>query len=88
MLELYSYIAYTILSSVVLILIFVCINLYRKIKIYESWAIGTKEKVDNLKTSVQELDSRGIFEKDDDVGFVYDDISNLIKDFDSEVNSN
>ena len=50
--------------------------------------MDTKEKVDNLKTSVQELDSRGIFEKDDDVGFVYDDISNLIKDFDPEVNNN
>ena len=53
-----------------------CVNLYRKIKIYGVVGNGYKEKVDNLKTSVQELDSRGIFEKDDDVGFVYDDISN------------
>ena len=88
MLELHSYIIYTILTPLVLILFFICLNLYKKIRIYETWAINTRDKVDKLKDSVTEIDSRGIFEKDDDVGFVYDGISSLIKDFDPDIDKN
>ena len=38
-----------------------------------------------LKSSVEEIDNRGLFEKDDDVGTIYEEISDLVKNFDDEI---
>jgi len=84
MLELHSYISYTILSSVIVILFFVCTNLYKKIIIYESWVTKIRTKINSLKNSIEEIDDRNLFENDDDVGTIYEEISELIKNFDDE----
>ena len=58
---------------------YVIFNLYKKVKIYEAWSLTIRDKVEKLQQDIKEVDVREIFEKDDDVGFIYNDISNLIK---------
>lgn len=66
--------------------IFICLyiiyNLYSKNKIYENWAIFTIEKIENLQENIKQIDERGIFEKDDEVGGAFNEISDIIKQFD------
>ena len=70
---------------IIIILLFICYNLYKKIVIYESWVIRIRNKITMLKSSVEEIDNRGLFEKDDDVGTIYEEISDLVKNFDDEI---
>tara|TARA_Y100001934_G_C11993331_1_gene604174 strand:- start:24 stop:224 length:201 start_codon:yes stop_codon:yes gene_type:complete len=56
------------------------------VKIYENWSLSIKEQIDNLQRDVKEIDSRGIFESDDEVGFIFDEISDIIENIDHGVN--
>jgi len=71
---------------VVLLLVYICYNLYKKVKIYESWVDYIDVRIKKLKSDINEVDERELFEKDDDVGFVYENISELIKDVDIMTN--
>lgn len=84
MLELYPNLIVSIFTILLCVLLFICFNLYKKIIIYESWVNRIRTKISLLKTSIEEVDDKNLFEKDDDVGAVYDDISKLIRDFDDE----
>ena len=66
---------------------YVIFNLYRKIKIYEAWSLTMRDKIEKLQHDIKEIDGREIFETDDEVGFIFEDISNLIKNIDHEVNT-
>ncbi len=79
----YGFIIYTL---VVCVCSYVLFNLYRKVKIYENWSLSIKEQIDNLQRDVKEIDSRGIFESDDEVGFIFDEISDIIENIDHGVN--
>lgn len=78
------YVHMSVVLSFVLI-IYVCYNLYRKVKIYEGWVEHIRGEILKLQDNINQTDTRGIFEKDDDVGFVYEDISTLIKEIDTMV---
>ena len=78
----YGFIIYTL---VVCMCSYVMFNLYRKVKIYENWSLSIKDQIDKLQLDVKEVDTRGIFENDDDVGFIFDDISNIIENIDHGV---
>jgi len=69
-------------------LLYIIYNLYRKNTIYENWTENTFDKINNLQADIKSIDERGIFEKDDEVGSIFEEISNLIKDFDHDVKSN
>jgi hypothetical protein len=71
---------------VILLLVYICYNLYKKVKIYESWVDHIDVRIKKLKSDINEVDERELFEKDDDVGFVYENISELIKDVDIMTN--
>ena len=71
---------------VILLLSYICYNLYKKVKTYESWVDFINVRVNKLKSDINEVDKRKLFEKDDDVGFVYENISELIKDVDTMAN--
>ena len=66
-------------------LVYVCINLYRKIKIYEAWVVDITSQIHKLQDDVKDIDSRGIFENDDEVGTIYSEISDLIQKLDHGV---
>ena len=84
MLELYPNLIVSFFTIVLCVLFFICFNLYKKIIIYESWVTRIRTKINSLKSSIEEIDDRNLFETDDDVGAVYEEISGLIKDFDDE----
>tara|TARA_B100002019_G_C21266427_1_gene599686 strand:+ start:331 stop:585 length:255 start_codon:yes stop_codon:yes gene_type:complete len=77
---------WTLLSiPILLILVYAVFNLYRKIKVYESWILDVKEDVENLYKDIHEVDSKDIFEKDDEVGVVFEQIKELISSFNKKV---
>lgn len=67
------------LVSLVFLLLYTTINLYKKVLRYEKWEETFQKKIINLKQTISEIDNKNIFEKDDEVGVVYEDISELIK---------
>ena len=77
---------WTIISvPILLILMYIVFNLYKKNKIYEGWIIDTKDKANFLYENISEVDSKDIFEKDDEVGVVFEQIKELIGSFNKKV---
>lgn len=52
----------------------------------ENWLIDFKKLIDNVYKKLKSVDERGIFEKDDDVGFLFTDIVNIIKITNKRIN--
>ena len=50
----------------------------KKVEIYEGWIVDFQNDVDNTFSHMKTLDDRQIFEKDDEVGVVFQDMVNLI----------
>lgn len=67
-------------------LLYIVRNLYSKNKIYEQWIVDTQDDVEKLYSDMQELDSKQMFEKDDEVGTLYESVNELINDFRQKVN--
>ena len=80
----YSIIAAT--AAICTLLLYVVINLYRKNRVYENWIVDTRNSVDELQENIHEIDSRHLFEKDDDVGVVYEGIKDLVVELNEKVN--
>ena len=62
--------------------IFLIISLKRTlnyIDLLESWIADFKILVNNTYKKLKFIDNRNIFEKDDDVGFLFSDLLNIIK---------
>lgn len=66
----------------------ICANFYFLIKIndlldvietMQNWSIQYKILVENTYRRLKEIDDKQIFEKDDDVGFVFSEIVRLIE---------
>lgn len=65
-----------ILFSLVLT-IFINVQL-KKIAKYEKWVIRVINKVDNVYSTMQSLDRREMFSKDDDVGILFEKMKETI----------
>lgn len=52
---------------------------FTQIDLLESWLIDFKALVKNTYNKLKFVDDRGIFVKDDDVGFLFTDLLNIIK---------
>ena len=68
------------------ILLYVVINLYRKNRVYENWIVDTRDSVGELQENIHEIDSKQLFEKDDDVGIVYEGIKDLVGELNEKIN--
>ena len=79
---------YTIIISALTILVvilgYTTFNLLRKNEKQEDVLVGYMEYLDRLSRVIEasdkklkEVDSRGIFEKDDEVGFIYEGIKKI-----------
>lgn len=80
------YIITTALIVVVFILIFIIKNLYVKNSIYENWILDIKTDVAKTKEQINDVDSKNLFESDDDVGIVFSSINEIISDLDKKIN--
>lgn len=69
--------------------IFLFVSLKRAfytIDVLETWLVDFKKSIDNVYKKLKSVDERGIFEKDDDVGFLFTDIYNIIKITNQRIN--
>ena len=64
---------------------YACYNLLQKIEIYEAWVDEFKSEVDQMYTRLKEVDDKNLFEKDDDVGFVFSEVLRISKEFNDKV---
>lgn len=85
-------ISIVILFLLCLALVYGCLNLMKKVETYEEWIKKSddvinslKRDVDNVYTELKSVDERNLFEKDDDVGFVFSEIVRIIKSFDEKI---
>ena len=80
---------YAIITTFVIavfILIFIIKNLYAKNNIYENWILDIKNEIIKTKEQIDEVDSKKLFENDDDVGVVFSSIHDLISDLEKKIN--
>lgn len=54
-------------------------RLYEKIDTLSNWISEFKQTTENTLQKLKEIDDRQIFQKDDDVGFVFSEIVKLIE---------
>lgn len=78
----------TLIILAVILTVSICVNVYFFIKMndlldlietMENWTVQYKNLVENTYRRLKELDEKQIFEKDDDVGFVFSEMVKLIE---------
>jgi len=69
------------LFLIILILIYGIFNILKKIEYYENFILDRREQYQELLKTIRELDSKELFEKDDDVGSVFTQIKEEIESF-------
>lgn len=84
---LYVIIIVLLISLVTNIFLFVALKrAFYTIDILETWLVDFKKSIDNVYKKLKSIDERGIFEKDDDVGFLFNDIVNILKITNQRIN--
>ena len=58
---------------------------FNQIDILEDWIINFKNSVESTFNKLKDVDNRGIFEKDDDVGFLFTDFKQIIESLNKKV---
>ena len=64
---------------------YACYNLLKKMEVYEEWLDMFRIEVSDVYNRIKAVDDRNLFEKDDDVGFVFSEIVKIIKEFDEKI---
>jgi len=62
-----------------------CFNMVKKVEMYEEWLDTFRSEIDSVYTRLKAVDERNLFEKDDDVGFVFSEIVRITKEFDETI---
>ena len=77
-----------IIILTVLLTASICVNIFLgyaldvnldKIETYQNWLLNIKKEVSVTYSKLKDLDDKQMFEKDDDVGFVFSEIIKLIE---------
>ena len=53
-------------------------NLFRKTELLETWVENFSQQVEAVQSNLKEVDSKGYFEEDDEVGSTFDRIKQII----------
>ena len=82
-----------ILSILCMICIYVSWNLFRKVEElenaneeYSEWTDSINYKINNILNTIRDLDSKKMFEDDDDVGSIYKQVSDTVKTLEEFIN--
>ena len=73
------------LVALVLMLSYIAYNLYTKNVKYETWIIERRNDTEVLHDKMKELDSMQMFEKDDEVGALFDEVGEVVKEYNRKV---
>lgn len=63
-------------------------NFEKSNKELQQWVLDFRNLINNVYKKLKFIDERGIFEKDDDVGFVFQDMLNIINECNKRINDN
>ena len=67
-------------------------NLMRKTEMLETWVENFSQQIGAIQNNLKEVDSKGYFEEDDEVGSVFERVKEIIKQLDEfkgeEINVN
>jgi len=86
---LYLFLILLLLSTMTNIFLLICLKkAFNQIDILESWLVEFKYLVTNAYNKLKFVDDKGIFVKDDDVGFIFTEILNIIELTNKRVQSN
>lgn len=66
-------------------LAYACYNMIKKIEVYEEWMEYFRGEVDDVYERMKAVDDRNLFEKDDDVGFVFTELVRISKEFSDRI---
>ena len=69
-----------ILGTLVLTEGYVIWNLFRKTELLESWVENFTQRVQAVQNDLKEVDSKGYFETDDEVGSVFERIKQIVNE--------
>ena len=72
-----------ILGVLVLTEGYVIWNLFRKTELLESWVENFTQRVQAVQNDLKEVDSKGYFEADDEVGSIFERIKEIINELDN-----
>ena len=73
------------MGVLLLISVYVIWNLYTKNSLYEDWILDIRNTLDEIKEEWRNIDTRQMFEKDDDVGVTFQEIDDLLKKINEKV---
>lgn len=59
--------------------------MYTKNSLYEDWILDIRNTLDEIKEEWRNIDTRQMFEKDDDVGVTFQEIDDLLKKINEKV---
>ena len=71
-------IGYIILGIISLTLSYVVFNLTRKVERLETWVENYSQRIQDTKQVLDELDNKGTFEADDEIGVVFTAIKEAV----------
>ena len=71
-------IGYIILSLIVMTLGWTTFNLTRKVERLETWIEDYAQRIQDTKQVLEEIDSKGSFEADDEIGVVFTAIKEAV----------
>jgi hypothetical protein len=57
----------------------------KKLEVYEEWVTKFRTESDSLYARLKMVDDKNLFEKDDDVGFVFSEVVRITKEFNETV---
>jgi hypothetical protein len=84
---------YIILIILFITSVYVSWNLFRKVEEletaneeYSEWVDSINYKINNILNTIRELDSKKMFEDDDDVGSIYKQLSDTVKTLEEFIN--
>ena len=76
-----------ILGLLVLVEGYVIWNLTRKTELLETWIENFSGRVSQVQSDLNDIDSTGHFEADDEIGSIFDGIKEIINDLNNFVES-
>lgn len=83
-----EYIAYAALALSIAVIIAMGIairNLLKQIDVYEDWVELFRSEASKIYDRLKMVDDKNLFEKDDDVGFVFSEILRVVKEFNDTI---
>ena len=72
-----------ILGVIILTEGYVIWNLFRKTELLETWVENFTQRIQKIQDNLKEVDSKGYFESDDEVGAIFKRIKQIVNELDN-----